>query len=134
MAFSLDPVEYFKKTSGFDSDKQEYFSPRVSSGIAGAAKKYRSEFDNGGYGPILPGASVSSTAGTQTLFADPLGQNDQEYQLAGNVLGYQAAVDAARRQANASRDSADRQASASRNGAIIGAVGGIGAAVIGGLI
>lgn len=135
MAFSLDPVEYFKKTSGFDSDKTDYFSPKVGGGIGGTAKKYRSEFGGGAeFSPVLPDSSVSSTAGLQSLFGDQLRQDEQEYQLAANTLGYKAEIDAARRQADANRSAADKQASANKSGAIIGAVGGIGAAVIGGLI
>lgn len=135
MAFSLDPVEYFKKTSGFDSDKTNYFAPQVTGGLAGAAKKYRSEFGGGEeYSPMLPGASVASTAGTQSLFGDQFKQNEQEYQLATKTLGYGGEIDAAKQQSDANRSAADRQASASKTGAIISAVGGVGAAVIGGLI
>lgn len=135
MAFSLDPVEYFKKTSGFDSDKADYFGTKTTSGISGVAKRYRSEFGGGDeYNPILPGASVSSTAGAQTLFGDQLRQDEQEYQLAANTLGYSGEIEAARGQADANKSAADQQASAGKTSAVIGAVGGIGAAVIGGLI
>ena len=136
MAFSLDPVDFFAKTSGFDSDQWATMAPTGTKGQLGSARQYHAKNSTEGeaFSPMLPESGVFSSEGTSNLFGDSIKRKAAEWDVAGTALGLQAEVEAAKRLADAQRSSADAQRRASNTGAIIGAVGSVGAAVVGGLI
>ena len=136
MAFSLDPVNFFAKTSGFDSDQWATMAPTGTKGQLGTARQYHAKNSTEGeaFSPMLPESGVFSSEGTSNLFGDSIKRKAAEWDVAGTALGLQAEVEAAKRLADAQRSSADAQRRSSNTGAIIGAVGSVGAAVVGGLI
>jgi len=136
MAFSLDPVDFFAKTSGFDSDQWATMAPTGTKGQLGSARQYHAKNSTEGeaFSPMLPESGVFSSEGTSNLFGDSIKRKAAEWDVAGTALGLQAEVEAAKRLADAQRSSADAQRRSSNTGAIIGAVGSVGAAVVGGLI
>jgi hypothetical protein len=136
MAFSLDPVDFFAKTSGFDSDQWAALAPTGTKGQLGTARQYHAKNSTEGeaFSPMLPESGVFSSEGTSNLFGDSIKRKAAEWDVAGTALGLQAEVEAAKRLADAQRSSADAQRRSSNTGAIIGAVGSVGAAVVGGLI
>lgn len=136
MAFSLDPVNYFAATSGFDGEQWSAMAPAGTKGQLGSARQYHAKSSTEGeaFSPMLPESGVFSSEGTSSLFGDSIKRKAAEWDMAGSALGALAEVEAAKRMADAQRSSADAQRRSSNTGAVIGAAGGIGAAVIGGLI
>ena len=136
MAFSLDPVDFFAKTSGFDSDQWATMAPTGTKGQLGSARQYHAKNSTEGeaFSPMLPEDGVFSSEGTSNLFGDSINRKDGEWRMAGTALGLQGEVAGAKLQAAAAKQAADARNAASKTSSTIGTIGKIGSVVIGALL
>ena len=100
--------------------------PRFSSKNAA---NYRSSF--GGVEPMSPEAGVTSTAGIETLGQIGADKHAARTRMAGTALGAAGDRMIAEIQAEAAKDAEKERARASRTSGIIGAIGSIAGAAIG---
>ena len=134
MAFSLDPVSYFSKTSGLGEDKDPMNPYQNFS--ASNAKSYGSKFGQGlggGFGLGDSGFAPSGT-GLQQMVGASVADNQMETQLAANTLNAMTDYKIAEMQAEMMRKQGAKNRAAGTRNSIIGAVGGIAAAGIGAAI
>ena len=137
MAFSLDPVDYYRRMSGLGTDKSPGgMGPKFESGMA---RGYGKEFGGGAGSSELFDLSGGNDAGmdmsgTQSIMGSVGANNSMETQLGASALGAIGNIGAAKIQAEAQQDAleaqkkiADKNRSASTRNSIIGFVGGLAA-------
>ena len=134
MAFSLDPVGYFSKTSGLGEDKDPMNPYQNFS--ASNAKSYGSKFGHGFGGGFDVGDSGFAPSGTglQQMVGASVADNMFETELATGALNSMVDHKIAEMQSEMMRKQGANNRSAGTRNAIIGAVGGIGAAAVGAAI
>jgi hypothetical protein len=134
MAFSLDPVSYFSKTSGLGEDKDPMNPYQNFS--ASNAKSYGSKFGHGFGGGFDVGDSGFAPSGTglQQMVGASVADNMFETELATGALNSMTDYKIAEMQAEMMSKQGRKNRAAGNRNALISAGGGILAAGIGAAI